>query len=108
MTEGIEYVMSRFELVQKAVEIEPRIMQVFQTAIVGPYLSHNRWNEYERAKKQLYHLVGWDAADVRLRGCEYWEVCVIAVDYLLPESLYTQDLEAAAASALIGIEGAAV
>lgn len=88
MTTALDQVMSRFELVRKAVEIEPRIMQVFAAAANGPYESVNRWHEYERCKKQLMQYVGWDAANPLLTGSKYYEVCVIAVDYLLPIDMY--------------------
>jgi hypothetical protein len=99
MSEALDQVMTRFELVRKAVEIEPRIMQVFAAAANGPYESLNRWHEYERCKKQLINLVGYDAANPLLMASKYYEVCVIAIDYLLPEDMYA--IEDAGTSGLI-------
>lgn len=99
MNETIDQVLSRFELVQKAVALEPRIMQVFAAAAYGPYQSFNRWAEYDRCKAQLTHLVGWDAANPLLSASKYYEVCVVAVDYLLPRDMYA--LEEAGQSGLI-------
>jgi hypothetical protein len=101
MNEAIEQVLTRFELVQQAVAIEPRIMQIFAAAANGPYQTMNRWHEYERCKEQLTRLVGWNATNPRLAGSEYYEVCVIAVDYLLPLDLYA--IADAGHSALIGV-----
>jgi hypothetical protein len=99
MSEALDQVMTRFDLVRKAVEIEPRIMQVFAAAANGPYESENRWEEYDRCKAQLYKLVGWGAANPLLTASKYYEVCVIAVDYLLPEDMYA--VEDAGTSGLI-------
>jgi hypothetical protein len=88
VNETIEKVLSRYELVKEAVAIEPRIMQVFTYAAHGPYQSLNRWHEYEYCKAELIKLVGWGARDRRLTGCQYYESCVIAVDYLLPMDMY--------------------
>jgi hypothetical protein len=99
MSEAIDQVMTRFDLVRKAVEIEPRIMQVFAAAAYGPYESENRWVEYDRCKAQLIKLVGWEAANPLLTASKYYEVCVVAMDYLLPLDMYA--IEDAGQSALI-------
>lgn len=86
VAESIEQVLSRFELVRAAVITDRRLLYIFQAAAACEWSpGYNRWDDYDRFKAQVSAIVGWDGDNPALRASRYYEVCVIAIDYLLPE-----------------------
>jgi hypothetical protein len=78
----IDELLARSPALQEAVEQEPRVLSLLQTATLAP--APARWWHYELLKNLGMSLVGWEARTEMLRTSEHYVRFVQALDALLP------------------------
>jgi hypothetical protein len=80
----IDDLLARSPALQEAVEQEPRVLSLLQTATLAP--AQARWWHYELLKHLGMSLVGWEARAEMLQTHEHYVRFVQALDELLPDS----------------------